>query len=178
MSQEKRHSIFRSLCWLAIGLLYTRLAIIISDVVPFAAVLLLYVLPVVILGFVLYAHSFGTNVVLFGYKLKHIVDPVRWFMVVQSFVDPERHASLSYCEQIVFRKYKCPACLTRGKCYACNCALPQAMENPNLSCSREEWDPVQNEMDWELHKSKFGITISVTQETPYPEALTYPQNHK
>lgn len=68
----------------------------------------------------------------------------------------------AFCEQYVYRKLKCPECVSKGKCVDCNCPTIPKMVTAESKCTMGFWDKMLPPDEWEQHKKDNGITLLTT----------------
>jgi len=103
---------------------------------------------------------------IFGYKLVHIINPVKWYSIVigkilKKYGFGEQKDLFHIYEQYTFRATMCNLCLEEGKCLSCKCDMPDKMLVPFEMCDLKRWGPIiQDKEQWENFKKENKIKIT------------------
>jgi len=112
---------------------------------------------------------------LFGYKLEHILSPVRWKMAIKDKILKTFEArpgkvedAIWESEVITYRAKQCPQCVEAGKCIGngepdsgCKCPVPSLFLGMEADCDLGNWNAVKDEEDWESQKLEEAFIIDV-----------------
>ncbi len=95
------------------------------------------------------------------YRLKDLVNPLKWRAVYQAYKMRNEGITLAYCEQVVDRSIKCSDCVAAGKCSHCGCSMPGAILAKDNFCSQGKWGPMLDQQNWDKYKERNDIKIEI-----------------
>jgi hypothetical protein len=99
---------------------------------------------------------------IFGYYLIDIINPVKWFRVLEGLI-MKRYIKWHIVEQLAIRFVECRSCLDAGKCYKCGCDAAAKMLIMEETCSDNKWGSLfKDESEWREIKDKYKIDIHVS----------------
>lgn len=92
--------------------------------------------------------------------LRDILNPVRWYRVYQAW-QAEKHTSLEYIEQVVWRQTICGPCVKANNCTHCGCAAKKVILVPEEACSGGHWGPMMPAVEWADYKEQMGLEFQI-----------------
>lgn len=96
--------------------------------------------------------------------MKDVLNPKKWKVFFQKppkQEDTEDEASLSYCEQVVYRSILCRPCVEKGECLSCKCEMPAAILSKDNWCSEHNWAAMMNDEQWMEYKNKAKLKFKL-----------------
>ena len=99
--------------------------------------------------------------------LKDVLNPRKWKVYFQKppkVEEGEDEASLSYCEQVVYRSILCSSCVKAGECEHCHCEMPSAILSKDNWCSQYKWDVMMSDEQWEDYKKVAKLKFKLDYE--------------
>lgn len=71
---------------------------------------------------------------------------------------------VSYSEQLVMRRAKCPECVLAGECIHCHCDIDGKTISPLAECSAGKFPPMMSAEDWNKHKADKHLQIIILED--------------